>query len=193
MFQNLAKYFFRGLLLVVPAALTVYVVYAVIVTLDGWINLSPLFGRNVPGAGIVLTAALITLVGVLASNFATRWMFGVMDQLFTRLPLIKLLYTSLKDLIEAFVGDKKRFDRPVLVRLDGSGELAFVGFLTRDELGPYGMPGKVAVYFPQSYNFAGNLLIVPRERVTPLALDARTAMALIVSGGVSGDVPATGS
>ena len=187
MIQRLVGHFLRGLLFVVPAAATLYIVYVVVVKLDGWISLDPLLGRHIPGAGLVLTLALITLAGFLASNFATRWLFRMMDQIFTQLPLVKLLYTSLKDLIEAFVGDKKRFDRPVLVALDPESGFGFLGFLTRDDLKNFGLGDKVAVYFPQSYNFAGNLLIVPRERIIPVEIDSKTAMTLIVSGGVSGD------
>ncbi len=191
MFQALVKNFMRGLLIVVPAAVTVWIVYFVVVQIDGFVNVERLLNRRVPGAGVVLTLAVITLIGFLASNFLTRWFFHMLDDLFARLPLVKLLYTSLKDLIGAFVGDKKRFDKPVLVRLDDVTELTIPGFVTREGLAEFGIADHVAVYFPQSYNFAGNVLMAPRQRVRPLQVDSATMMAFIVSGGVAGDIKET--
>ena len=185
MFPSLGKYFLRGLLIVAPIGVTVYVAWIVFVTIDGWINIEPLLDRRVPGAGIVITLVLITLIGFLASNIATRWLFALADQVFKRLPLIKLLYNALKDLIGAFVGEKKRFDKPVAILPAEGSQLALFGFLTRDDLEELGMPGHASVYIPQSYNFAGNVVIVPRERVQPLEIDSTAAMTFIVSGGVS--------
>jgi uncharacterized membrane protein len=194
MLQSLIKNFLRGLLFVVPIAATLYVIYTVVGFLDGWVDLEPLIGRRAPGAGLVLTLAAITTIGFLAGNFATRWLFGALDRTLDRLPLVHLLYSSVRDLVGAFVGEKKRFGKPVLVSVGDHG-LSVVGFQTRDELAEYGLVEHVAVYVPQSYNFAGNLLVVPRSRVTPLALEAKAAMAFVVSGGVSGAPapPATSS
>jgi uncharacterized membrane protein len=112
-------------------------------------------------------------------------MFGLTEKIFTRLPVVKILYTSIKDLIGAFVGDKKSFDRPILVTAPEGGAKA-LGFITRDSLELLGLTDHVAVYFPQSYNFAGNLIIYPRDRVSPLDADSSEVMAFILSGGVSG-------
>ncbi len=186
MFQRFATYFMRGLLVIVPAAAAIYVVWLTVTTVDraiAAIARRPVF----PGVGFLLTVALIVLTGALASGFAMRWLFGAIDRLFQRTPLVQLIYTSLRDLIDAFVGEKRRFDRPVVVRVADGVEL--LGFLTRDDLAELGLPGQAAVYLPQSYNFAGNLIVVPGERVRPLAVDSRTAMTLIVSGGVSGAAP----
>jgi uncharacterized membrane protein len=138
------------------------------------------------GAGFLLTLALITLIGFLASNLVTKRLFDYLEKLFSRLPLVKLLYGSIKDLIGAFVGDKKSFDRPVLVEITPGSGTRVLGFITRDSLEFLGLPGHVAVYFPQSYNFAGNLLIFPAEQVHPLDIDSSEVMAFLVSGGVSG-------
>lgn len=186
MLQTLVKSFLRGLLFVVPIAATLYVIYFVVVFLDGWFDLEPFVGRPVPGAGLVLTLIAITLVGFLASNFATRWLFRAMDRMFARLPLVHLLYSSVRDLVSAFVGERKRFGKPVLVSVGDTAGLSMVGFQTRDELSEYGMADHVAVYFPQSYNFAGNVCVVARERVRPLTVEAKSAMAFVVSGGVAG-------
>jgi len=151
--------------------------------LDGL--LSDLFRITIPGVGLAITLAGIFLIGLLASNFAGRWFFSLIDRLFNRLPLVKLLYSSLKDFIGAFAGDKKSFDKPALVELTPGGPLA-VGFITRESLDLLGLADHVAVYFPQSYNFAGSVLIIPADRVRPLDLDSSEAMAFVVSGGVTG-------
>ena len=182
MFPNLAKNFFRGLLVVAPIAATSYIVWAVVVWVDNWINVEPLFGRPLPGAGIVITIMLITLIGFLASNIATRWLFGAMDDLLGRLPLIKLLYNSIRDLIGAFVGERKRFDEPVLVTLGEGIDTVVMGFLTRRDLEPFGIPGHVAVYFRHP-----KLRRQPAHRAARAgparSISQHTALTLIISGG----------
>jgi len=181
--RKVTGYFLRGLLVFVPAALTVFAVVWAFTKLDG--ILSKFFHVTFPGLGLAITIAAILLIGVLASNFAGRWFFRLVDKLFTRLPLVKLLYNSLKDFIGAFAGGKKSFDKPALVELLPGGPLA-VGFITRESLDMLGLADHVAVYFPQSYNFAGSVLVIPAARVRPLEVDSSEAMAFVVSGGVTG-------
>ena len=185
---KLAKYFVRGLIVVVPIAAIVAAVYYVFVEVDAWINLERLLNRRVPGAGIVLTIAVITLVGFLASNFATRWIFSAIEDLLEHTPLVKLVYTSLKDVVGAFVGEKKKFGRPVLLALTEGSDTATIGFLTRDGLDELELPGHVAVYVPQAYNIGGNVVVVPKERVKPLDADPGAVMTFVVSGGVTGEL-----
>ena len=182
--QLILRSFFRGLLFVVPVSVTIYVVRWLFVTLDGLLDLERWLGFSMPGLGVVLTVAGITVVGFLASNFLTRWLVQLMDRIFRRAPLAKIIYSSLKDLTEAFVGEQKKFDRPVLVSLGDVGEA--LGFVTREDLAWMNRADAVAVYFPQSYNFAGSVVIFPRDRLTPLDVDAGGVMRFIVSGGVSG-------
>ena len=115
-----------------------------------------------------------------------RGALGSMEKLFTRTPFIKLVYTSIKDLIEAFMGEKKRFDQPVLVTLMPGSQTKAIGFVTRKNLEMFNLADHVAVYFPQSYNFAGNLLVFPRDQVQALSAESSEVMAFVVSGGVSG-------
>lgn len=186
MIQGLVKYFVRGLLTLVPITLTVYVAYIVFVTIDGWVNVEYLLDRRIPGVGVAVTVVVITLTGLLASSFWARWIFGLADKLFRNVPIVKLLYTSLKDLIGAFVGDQRRFDRPVIVRPVEDSEVQFIGFETRERLTDFGMDDHAAVYVPWSYNFGGNVLLIPRSRVRPLDLDGVAAMTFVLSGGVTG-------
>jgi len=172
------KYFLRGLLVIAPTAITVYVVWRVVATIDAALRVS------VPGMGLVLAIALIALVGFLVSNVVGQGLVTRADAVFARLPLVKLLYTSIRDLVSAFVGKKKMFDRPVTVLLPG-GMGRLLGFVTREhvDFGPF--DGYVAVYVPQSYNFAGSLILVERSRVEPLDVTSSDLMTFIVSAGVA--------
>lgn len=175
----LIKNFLRGLIIVVPIAATVYLVYQSFITLDRLLRLPT------PGVGLAILIVSIIAIGALASNFVGRELFRLAEKIFTKAPIVRIVYAAIKDLLEAFVGDKKRFDRPVSVALTGDGELRTLGFVTQDDLGYLSLPGHVAVYLPFSYSMAGTLIVVPRERVAALTADSASVMALIVSGGVS--------
>ena len=177
--KRLSQYFLRGLLFLVPLVVTLYVIYWVFIRIDGVLNLP------VPGLGFIVTIVFITLVGFGASNFLTRNLVQLVDRIFARLPLVKMIYTAIKDLVNAFVGDKKSFNRPVQVVIDRESNLRVIGFATRESLDSIGIKDSMAVYLPQSYNFAGNLIIVEREQVIPMSADPGEVMKLIVSGGVS--------
>ena len=180
--KQLFNYFVRGLLLLAPLAITVFVCWKTFTTIDGWL------GLPVRGAGFLVTIVLITIFGFLAGGYLTRRFVSLLEHLMQRVPLVRLLYSSTKDLLNAFVGDKRRFDKPVLVELmPGSNAQAF-GFVTQESLEQVGLPGHVAVYFPQSYNFAGSLVVFPSSQVRRLEAESSAVMAFIVSGGVT-DVP----
>ena len=185
---SLPKYFLRGLIIVVPIALTGFSVYWIFKEIDAWINVEPLLNRKVPGAGLVLTVVAITIVGVLASNFAGRWFFSALEELLEHTPVVKLVYTSLKDMVGAFVGEEKKFDRPVMLALTKDSDVATFGFVTRSDLAALGLADHVAVYVPQAYNIGGNVIVVPSSRVSPLDAEPARVMTFIVSGGVTGDL-----
>lgn len=173
------RHFFRGLIVLVPAGVTVWVLVAVFRKIDGLVTL------RYPGLGVLATFAFVTLIGVLASSFVTKRLFQLVERLFSRLPIVRLLYGSLKDLVGAFVGEKRSFDRPVVVTLGAGFHGKAIGFVTREGLESLGLPGHVAVYLPQSYNFAGCTLLFPGEHVTPIAAPATEVMAFVLSGGVT--------
>ncbi len=177
--KRLTKYFFEGLLVLLPLVATIYVIYVVFKKIDS------VYEFKIPGMGFLLTILTITIVGFISSNYIARKLVRLMDNLFAQLPFIKMIYTSIKDLIGAFVGDKKGFNRPVLVSLSPDGNIQAIGFVTRESLEHIGFADKVAVYLPQSYNFAGNLIVVPKEHVTPISADSGDVMAFIVSGGIT--------
>ena len=172
--------FVRGLVISLPVALTVWIAWRAVTWVDGWL------GLTIPGIGLLVVMAGITAIGALATNVVTRAALATLDQLFERLPFVRILYTAAKDLMGAFVGNKKRFNRAVRVQPDPSLDLWFLGFVTADDATRLGLPGHVAVYLPQSYNLAGNLILVPAERVVPVEGDSSDVMSFIVSGGVTG-------
>jgi len=184
--RRLLNYFFRGLVVVAPVVVTAYVCYKVFVVIDGWL------GLPVRGVGFVLTILLITLCGFLASTLLARSAVAVVDGVMDRLPFVRLLYSSTRDLLNAFVGEQRRFDKPVLVTLYPGGSARALGFVTQESLERFGLAGQVAVYLPQSYNFAGSLLLFPADQVTPVAADSADVMAFIVSGGVAGPTRVSG-
>jgi uncharacterized membrane protein len=169
----------RGCLVTVPLALTGWVIFSTLVFID---HLLPI---GIPGVGFVVTLSLVTLIGLFASNVIGKRVFQLADRALSGMPLVKLIYNSIKDLIRAFVGDHKSFDRPAAVTLSPGGA-RMLGFVTRDALHMLGMPDCVAVYFPQSYNFAGQLAVVPRDQVELLETSSAELMTFIVSGGISG-------
>ena len=173
----LIKHFLRGLVIVVPIAVTVYILYVAFVWVD---RLLPL---RVPGAGFGILLVAIIAVGWLGSNIVGRKFVQLTELLFTRAPLVRLIYAALKDLLEAFVGDRKRFDQPVAVRL--SDGVRTLGFITQDDLGFLSLEGNVAVYLPFAYSMAGSMVIVPAANVERLSVDSASVMALVVSGGIS--------
>lgn len=177
--RALVNYFLRGLVVVAPLAFTAYVCWRLFIAVDGWL------GIPVPGVGFAVTIAFVALTGFVASTFLARGLLALLERVLTRLPFVRLVYASTKDLLNAFVGDKRSFDRPVLVTVypDVGGKA--IGFVTQPALEHLGLGGQVAVYFPFSYSVAGHVLIFPAERVEPLAADSADVMAFIVSGGVT--------
>jgi uncharacterized membrane protein len=147
-------------------------------------KIDKLLGLPVPGVGFLIAIVFITIIGFLASNLVTNRLLNIIDKIFNKMPIARLLYSAIKDLLEAFMGDKKRFERPVFVTLMPGSNIKVAGFLTKDNLASLGMDDDVAVYLPQSYNFAGNLIVVPKRQVTPIHASSSDVMAFIVSGGV---------
>jgi len=173
----LLKNFLRGLVIVVPIAVTVYLLVQAFLALDRLLRLPT------PGLGIAILLGATVLIGALAGNFFGKKLFALTELLFSRAPIVRIVYAAIKDLLEAFVGNKRRFDRPVAIQV--SDHVRTFGFITRDDLTSLGMPGEVAVYVPFSYTWDGCLLVVARERVTAIEADSASIMALVVSGGVA--------
>ena len=177
--KRISQYFLQGILFLVPLFVTLYVIYWIFIKIDGVLNLP------VPGLGFIVTIVFITFIGFVASNFLTQRIVHLVDRTFARLPLVKMIYSAIKDLVNAFVGDKKSFNRPVQVILEKESNIRLLGFATRENLNSIGIQDSITVYLPQAYNFGGNLIVVARDKVIPLNADPGEVMKLIVSGGVS--------
>lgn len=181
--RRLAGYFLRGLVIIAPLALTVYVCFSIVTAVDGLVPI------NIPGAGFAITIALITLIGALGSNVIAASLVTLIDRLLEKLPFVRLLYGTAKDFFGAFVGDRKRFDTAVIVTLYPGSEAKALGFMTRRDVQMFGLVDHVAVYLPHSYAFTGQLLLVPAQHVTIVQAGSAELMTFIVSGGVTDKSP----
>jgi uncharacterized membrane protein len=185
--KKLFRYFLQGLLLVGPAGLTIFIVYWVFDLIDGPIRnlIVNVFHIRIPGVGLVFTFFFIALVGWIGHSFLFKPIGKIMDSIFERIPILKMIYSSVNDFLNAFVGEKKRFTKPVRVKVNLVSDLEKVGFVTAEDLSYLGLKDKVAVLFPHSYNWSGEMFLVPREHITPLDLPPGEVMKLALTGGVT--------
>ena len=178
--RRVLRYFFSGTLFIVPLVATAYFIFVSFRWLDNLLQLP------YPGLGFAIILFAITGFGYLTTNFAFRTAAEWFDRGMNRIPLVKLIYSAVKDLLGAFVGDKKKFNKPVLVEINKENKLYQIGFITQDDLTELGLKDMVSVYLPHSYAFSGLHYVLPKDRITPLNVSGTVAMKYIVSGGVSG-------
>ena len=185
--KRLGTYFLQGLLLVAPLAATVYIVYFLFKFTDGLLStyLEKYLELKIPGLGILIILLFLIFLGIIGETILAKPIKFLIKGVLLRTPILRLIYTSVKDLFSAFVGKEKKFHRPVLVQVDEKNDIWRMGFLTKDNLSEMGIEGKVAVYFPFSYNISGILYFVPASRVKPVNISPAEAMKFILSGGVS--------
>jgi len=183
------SYLFQGLIYIAPLGITVYVIYFLFNLIDGFLQkyIQQYLNVSIPGLGIVFLVVFLVVLGFIGQTVLARPFRRLINRLIEKAPLVKVIYTSIRDLLSAFVGKEKKFDRPVLVVVNTISNLEKMGFLTQDDLTDLNIKDKVAVYFPHSYNFSGEMFVVPAELVRPLNMPAADAMKFIVSGGVVKD------
>jgi uncharacterized membrane protein len=179
-FRKILRYFFSGTLFIVPLTATVYFIFVSFSWLDSLLNLP------YPGLGFVIILVAITGFGYFTSNLAFQTFSSWFDHGINRIPLVKLIYSSLKDLLNAFVGDKKKFNKPVLVKINKENNLYQIGFITQSDLSTLDLAEMISVYIPHSYALSGMHYIVPKDSVRRLNISGPVAMKYIVSGGISG-------
>lgn len=177
--NRIITYFGRGLLAVTPVGLTIYVIYSIFVWVDGLVPI------DIPGLGVLAMLGIILGVGLLVSTVIPQSFVNLVESSIKHLPLVSLIYFALKDLLSAFVGDKKKFNQPVLVIINRESDVKKIGFITQTDLSNLGIAGYVAVYLPHSYAFSGELYIVPSANVALINAPSAEVMKLVVSGGVS--------
>ena len=178
--KKLISYFLQGLLFTLPIAATVYVVYKLFLFIDG------ILPFDFPGLGILVIIALITFFGYLGTFYFANPLFSLIERLLEKAPLAKIIYSSVKDLVGAFVGEKKSFTRPVLVTMNKESNIQQIGFMTQDDLTELGLgKDKAVVYLPFPYSFMGNLVVVSKENITPIDKSGTEIMKFLISGGVT--------
>ncbi|MGF7141489.1 DUF502 domain-containing protein [Roseimarinus sediminis] len=185
--KKLLNYLLQGLLYIAPLGITIYVIYLIFSFTDNLLDdyLIKTIGIDIPGLGIVVIVAFLIIVGIVGQSIIARPIKKLFKKLLEKVPLLRLLFSAMNDLFSAFVGKEKKFNKPVLVLVNPVSNLEKMGFLTEEDLSNLGENEKVAVYFPHSYNFSGEMFIVPKEQVKPLDINPAIAMKFIVSGGVS--------
>ncbi|MCD4832906.1 MAG: DUF502 domain-containing protein [Bacteroidales bacterium] len=186
--KRLLGYFFQGLLYIAPLGITLYVLYKVFIYLDSLFNpvLYKYLQINIPGLSLIIVFLLVALLGFLGQTIIARPIKRILNHFINKAPLVKVIYLSIRDLLSAFVGKEKKFNQPVLVKVNPVSELEKLGFITQSDVSKLGVEGdKVAVYFPHSYNFSGELFIVPAENVKKLNAPPADIMKFIVSGGIT--------
>lgn len=175
------RYFFQGIIIVSPIAVTVWAAYSIFDIIDTQIPSLP------RGVGFLIVIGSLIVLGWLGSTFFIwKFLIDFFDNILERTPFLKFIYGSVKDVVESFMGDKKKFTKPVLVRMRVNPEVFQVGFITQKDLTKIGLVDKMAVYLPHSYAVSGVLVIVDKENVTPIDMNPSDAMKLVVSGGMTG-------
>lgn len=192
LFQKFFYYLIKGTLVVVPLAGAIFLIVWLVATVDSALNITEHFLQDeqgeplyIPGLGILSVIILLTLVGLIFTNLVTDPIRNWLGRTVNKIPLFNTLYSSIRDFTEAFVGDAKKFNEPVLVEFNDSG-LKRIGFLTQRDLTALELENHVMVYFPYAYSVAGQIAVVSADRVRKLNISATDAMKLVVSGGVSG-------
>ncbi|HEV7333321.1 MAG TPA: DUF502 domain-containing protein [Flavisolibacter sp.] len=190
-FSKLLQYFLQGLLVIAPIAVTIYAVYSIVSFIDNQVPIftakddnGQVYVRNY-GLGFLAVIVGIILIGYLSSFFIKNRVFNLFDSVLKRTPGIRFIYSTTKEFFEAFAGEKKKFNKPVLANIDDN-DVWRVGFITQEEARDFGFSDYVAVYIPMSYSIAGNVYLLPRARVRRVTnINATDAMKFAISGGVT--------
>jgi uncharacterized membrane protein len=162
MMKKIFAYFLQGLLFIAPIFVTGYIIFVVFDIIDGNIQklLYSLAGIKIPGLGIVALFIFLTLLGLLGNTFIAKPIKALFDRLIEKAPIVKVIYSAFHDLLSAFAGKDKKFNKPVLVKVNVISNLHKLGFVTETDLSRLELEDMVSVYFPHSYNFSGEMFIV---------------------------------
>ena len=186
--KKLANYLLQGILYIAPLSITAYFIYSVFMFLDGISQklIIKYFDVQIPGLGILGLFVFLILVGIIGRTIIADPLKLLFKKIIIRIPLLNFVYSALNDLFSAFVGKEKKFNQPVLVKVNLISDLEKLGFITEENLTVLGEQEKVAVYFPHSYNFSGELFIVPKDQIKPINVNSGDLMKFIVSAGLTG-------
>jgi len=177
----LLRYFLQGIIIISPLAVTIWAAYSIFDFIDTKVPYVP------RGLGFLIVIGSLVIIGWLGSTFLLwKFLISFFDSILERTPFLKFIYTSVKEVVESFMGDKRKFTKPVLVKMRTSPALYQIGFITQQDLHGMGLDNKLAVYMPHSYAVSGVLVIVDKESVVPLDMNPSDAMKMAVSGGAAG-------
>jgi uncharacterized membrane protein len=195
--RKLFKYFLQGLIILAPTTITLWAVVSLFNWVDGILPdfIHHIFPRlaldengnpkRIPGLGFILVTGIVLAVGYVSSSFIVSKLVELFDYILERTPGIKIIYTTIKDFFEAFAGNRRKFDRAILVCIEAT-DIWRIGFITHEELTEFGLQEYISVYIPQSYAFAGHLYFVKKERVRLITdITSTDAMKFAISGGVT--------
>jgi len=195
--RKLFRYFLQGLIILAPIGITLWTVLSLFNWVDGILPnfIHSLFPRlaldengnpkHIPGLGFVLVIVVVFVVGYVSSSFIVSKLVELFDNILEKTPGIKIIYSTIKDFFEAFAGNRRKFDRAVLVCIEAA-DIWRIGFITHQELAEFGLQEYISVYIPQSYAFAGHLYFVKKERVRLITdITSTDAMHFAISGGVT--------
>jgi uncharacterized membrane protein len=186
--KKLARFFLQGILYLAPITVTAYIILLIFNFVDGILEdfLFVFLDLSIPGLGIIILIIVLTIVGYLGQTIIATPIKRFTKRILESVPILNVVYSAFSDLFSAFVGKEKKFNKPVMVLVNPISNLEKIGFLTENDLRLLGEKEKVAVYFPHSYNFSGELFIVPVNQVRSLNVNAGDIMKFVVSGGVAG-------
>jgi uncharacterized membrane protein len=177
----LLRYFLQGIIIISPLAVTIWAAYSIFDFIDTKVPYVP------RGLGFLIVIGSLIIIGWLGSTFLLwKFLISFFDSILERTPFLKFIYTSVKEVVESFMGDKRKFTKPVLVKMRTSPALYQIGFITQQDLHGMGLDNKLAVYMPHSYAVSGVVVIVDKESVVPLEMNPSDAMKMAVSGGAAG-------
>lgn len=195
--KRLLQYFFQGVIIIAPIGITLYVVIWLFNIIDNILPdlLRSLFPklmtepngslRTIPGVGFLLVIILVSLIGWVSSSFIVSRIVDVLDKVLEQTPGIKYIYSSVKDFLEAFGGNRRKFDKPVLVSVDAADTWR-IGFITQNDLSKFELSEHVSVYVPLSYAITGVVYFVPKSKVRIIKnMNSAEAMKFVISGGVT--------
>jgi uncharacterized membrane protein len=187
--KSILKNFINGILTIVPIILVIYVIYKTFLFLDGLLGntLKPYLKEDyIPGFGLLTTIILITVLGWLSTKYISGKIIRLIDILLDKIPVVKTIYSVIKDTVQSFLGEKKSFSKVALVVIPGT-EMRSMGFITSEELEEFYSPLKnyVAVYIPQTFQVAGFTFLIPKEQVEIIDVKPEEAMKFILSGGMT--------
>jgi uncharacterized membrane protein len=195
--RKLFRYFLQGLIILAPITITLWAVLSLFSWVDSILpdfihHIFPRLGldengnpKRIPGLGFILVIGIVFTVGYVSSSFIVSKLVELFGKILEKTPGIKIIYTTIKDFFEAFAGNKRKFDRAVLVCIE-STDIWRIGFITHEELLEFGLQDYISVYIPQSYAFAGHLYFVKKDRVKLITdVTSTDAMKFAISGGVT--------